>query len=87
MQFVYPAFLFALLAVAIPVIIHLFHFRRFRKVYFSDVSFLRQLSDESKKQSRLKHWLVLAARMLAVAFSGAGLCKALYPFRGNPGKP
>ncbi len=64
MQFVYPTFLFALLAVAI----HLFHFRRYRKVYFSDVSFLQQLSDESKKQSRNKHLLVLAARVLAIVF-------------------
>ena len=64
MQFVYPAFLFALLAVAIPVIIHLFHFRRFRRGYFSDVSFLRQLNDESKKQSSLKHLLVLAFEQL-----------------------
>lgn len=68
MQFVYPTFLFALLAVAIPVVIHLFHFRRYRKVYFSDVLFLRQLSDESKKQSRIRHLLVLAARVLAIVF-------------------
>jgi hypothetical protein len=79
MQFVYPAFLFALLAVSIPVIIHLFHFRRFRKVYFSDVSFLRHLSDESKKQSRLKHWLVLAMRMLAVAFLVLAFAKPYIP--------
>ncbi|MEE4178189.1 MAG: BatA domain-containing protein [Bacteroides sp.] len=79
MQFVYPAFLFALLAVAIPVIIHLFHFRRFRKVYFPDVSFLEQLSEESKRQARLKHWLVLAARMLAIAFLVLAFAKPYIP--------
>ena len=68
MNFVFPGFLFALLAVAIPVVIHLFHFRRYKKVFFSNVSFLKQLSDESKKQSRLKHLLVLASRILAVVF-------------------
>lgn len=68
MGFIFPGFLFALFAVAIPVLIHLFHFRRYRKVYFSNVSFLQQLSDESKKQSRLKHLLVLAARILAIVF-------------------
>lgn len=66
MSFVFPGFLFALLAVSIPIAIHLFHFRRFRKVFFSNVSFLEQLSDESKKQSRLKHLLVLAARLMAI---------------------
>ncbi len=68
MQFVYPGFLFALTAIFIPVIIHLFHFRRFRKVYFPNVSFLQHLSDESKKQSRLKHLLVLASRILVITF-------------------
>jgi len=87
MQFVYPAFLFALLAVAIPIIIHLFHFRRFRKVYFSDVSFLRQLSDESKKQSRLKHLLVLAARILAVAFLVLAFAKPYIPSGENQVSP
>jgi hypothetical protein len=66
MSFVFPGFLFALLAVSIPIAIHLFHFRRFRKIFFSNVSFLEQLSDESKKQSRLKHLIVLAARIMAI---------------------
>lgn len=83
MQFVFPAFLFALVAVAIPVVIHLFHFRRFRKVYFSDVSFLHQLSDESKKQSRLKHLLVLAARMLAISFLVLAFARPFIPSGEN----
>lgn len=65
-QFVFPGFLFALTAVAIPVIIHLFHFRRFRRVFFSNVSFLQQLSDASKKESKIKHLLILAMRILAI---------------------
>lgn len=67
MQFVNPLFLYGLLAVAVPVIIHLFNFRRFRKVYFTNVDFIRELKQETQKQSRLKHLLVLFARMLAVA--------------------
>lgn len=67
MSFVFPGFLFALFAISIPIIIHLFHFRRFRKVFFSNVTFLQQLSDESKKQSRIRHWVVLALRILAIA--------------------
>ena len=79
MQFVYPAFLFALLAVSIPLIIHLFQFRRFRKVYFPDVSFLEQLSVESRRQSRLKHWLVLAMRMLAIVFLVLAFARPYFP--------
>lgn len=68
MSFVYPWFLFALLAVSIPVIIHLFQFRRFRKVYFPSIRFLEQISDETHQQARLKHLLVLLMRILAIVF-------------------
>lgn len=66
MQFVYPGFLYALLAVAIPILIHLFHFRRFKKVYFSNIGFLKQLNETSRRHAQLKHLLVLLVRMLAV---------------------
>ncbi len=68
MNFVFPGFLFALFAISIPVIIHLFRFRRFRTVLFPNVAFLRQLSEASDKESRLKHLLVLLARIFAIAF-------------------
>ncbi len=68
MNFVYPLFLWALAALAIPIIIHLFYFRRFKKVYFTNVKFLKELKEERASRNRLKHWLVLLARMLAVAF-------------------
>ena len=68
MQFLFPGFLFGLAAVAIPVIIHLFNFRRFKTVYFSNVSFLKEIKEETASRSRVKHLLVLATRMLAIAF-------------------
>jgi hypothetical protein len=82
-QFVSPGFLFALLAVSIPVIIHLFHFRRFRRVFFPNVSFLQQLSDESKKQSRIKHLLVLAARVLAISALVLAFARPYIPVGGE----
>ncbi len=68
MQFLYPTFLFALAVVAIPIIIHLFHFRRFKRVYFSNVRFLKEVKQESRSRSRLRNLLVLLARILAFAF-------------------
>ncbi len=68
MQFVSPYFLFALAALAIPVIVHLFNFRRYKTVYFSNVQFLKEVKEETSSRSRLKHLLVLAARLLALAF-------------------
>ncbi|MBL0049401.1 MAG: BatA and WFA domain-containing protein [Bacteroidetes bacterium] len=68
MQFIYPGFLFALSALAIPIIIHLFNFRKFKRIYFTNVKFLREIKQETQSKSQLKHLLVLLARMLALAF-------------------
>ncbi|HRH66722.1 MAG TPA: BatA domain-containing protein [Bacteroidia bacterium] len=68
MRFTYPEFLFALFALAIPVIIHLFNFRRFKKVLFTNVRFLREIKQDTQSKSRLKHLLILLSRLLAVAF-------------------
>jgi len=66
MMFVYPAFLWALAAVSIPIIIHLFNFRRYKKVYFTNVKFLKEIQHQSKSKSRLREILVLLARCLAI---------------------
>ncbi|MEZ4985544.1 MAG: BatA domain-containing protein [Saprospiraceae bacterium] len=68
MQFVYPTFLWALLALAIPIIIHLFYFRRFKRVLFTNVKFLREVKEETSMRSRLRNLLVLAMRLLALLF-------------------
>lgn len=67
MQFLYPTFLWALAALAIPIIVHLFYFRRFRKVAFSNVRFLREVKEETSMRSRLRNLLVLLMRCLAIA--------------------
>lgn len=88
-MFVYPTFLWALLAISIPVIIHLFNFRRYKKVYFSNVKFLKELQHESKSKSRLKEILILIARCLAIACLVLAFCQPLIPEKSgapvNPG--
>lgn len=64
MQFLYPQFLYAFFTLLIPILIHLFYFRRFQTVYFSNVRFLSQLREEKQTRSRLKHWLTLLSRLL-----------------------
>ncbi|MBO7227129.1 MAG: BatA domain-containing protein, partial [Bacteroidales bacterium] len=68
MQFINPLYLIGLLAVAIPILVHLFNFRRYKKVYFSNVAMLQQLQSQNKKQSQLKHRLILLCRLFAVVF-------------------
>ncbi len=68
MKFLYPEFLWALSAISIPVIIHLFNFRRYKLVYFSNLRFLKNLQEQTQSQQKLKHLLILAARISAIIF-------------------
>ncbi len=68
MRFLSPGFLFALLTIAIPVIIHLFNFRKFKKVYFSNVRFLKNVQVQTSSRQHLKDRLILATRVLGISF-------------------
>src|ERR1700744_1876539 len=68
MHFLYPAFLFALLSLAIPILVHLFNFRRYQKVYFSNVQFLKQINEQQSSRRNLKERLILVSRLLALTF-------------------
>ena len=68
MQFLHPTFLYALLALLIPIIIHLFYFRRFKKVYFTNVKFLKEVKEETSARRKIRNLLVLLSRLLALAF-------------------
>ena len=67
MQFLFPSVLWGLLALSIPLIVHLFNFRRTKKVYFSNVSLLKSVETKSSSFRKLKRWLIMAARMLFLA--------------------
>lgn len=79
MKFVYPEFLYALFAIAIPIIIHLFNFRKFKRVYFSNVSFLKEVKEQTQSQSKLKHLLVLLSRILAISFLVLAFAQPYFP--------
>lgn len=68
MRFLHPEMLWGLTALTIPVIVHLFHFRKFKKIYFPQTAFLQALMVQTQKTSQLKHILVLLARLLALLF-------------------
>ena len=78
-----PAMLWALLALAIPIAVHLFNFRRFRRVYFSNVDRLAELRTESRRQSTLRRWLVLLMRCLAVAALVLAFARPSLPGSGS----
>jgi len=79
MHFLYPAFLFALLTLAIPVLIHLFNFRRYQKVYFSNVQFLKDVQEQQSHRRNLKERLILASRLLALTFLVLAFARPFIP--------
>jgi hypothetical protein len=68
MSFLYPSFLWALTALSVPIIIHLFNFRRTQRILFSTNRFLRQVQEATSAKRRLKHYLILASRLLFLFF-------------------
>ena len=83
MQFVYPGFLFALFTISIPIIIHLFNFRRYKKIVFSDIRFLKQVIEKNQKQHNIKNWLVLLCRVLAISFLVIAFAQPYLPYQEN----
>jgi hypothetical protein len=68
MQFKHPEILYFFFLLVIPILVHLFQLRRFKKEYFTNVKILKELSIQTRKSSKLKKWLLLATRLLLLAF-------------------
>lgn len=85
MNFLYPTFLFGLMAVSVPIAIHLFNFRRTRRVFFTNVALLRSVQTETKSFRRLKHWLILACRCLFLACLVLAFAQPFIPSKNKLG--
>src|SRR5688572_22752012 len=74
-----PQFLFGLLAIAIPVIIHFVQLRRPKKVFFTNVGFIKKVEKVNASQRKLKHWLILLSRILFLTFLVLLFCEPFIP--------
>lgn len=79
MSFLYPAFLWALTALSIPVIIHLFNFRKTKRIYFSTTRFLKNVQEATTAKRKLKHYLILASRILFLLFLVFAFAQPIIP--------
>ncbi len=61
-----PSILWALWAMAIPLIIHLINLHRHKVIYFSQTSFLKKVEKESRRTRKVNNILLLIFRMLAI---------------------
>jgi hypothetical protein len=87
MRFIHPEALWGLLSLAVPIIVHLFNFRKFRKVAFSNVAFLKEIRQETHKTRNLKHLLILLVRLLALTCLAFAFARPYFPANesGTPG--
>ncbi len=83
MKWVYPEFLYALAILAIPILIHLLNFRRFKKVRFTNVRFLREVKQENRSRNRLRNLLVLLMRLLAFSLLVFAFAQPYVPGQAN----
>ena len=80
MHFKYPAIFYFLFILIVPILIHLFNLKKFKKIEFTNVQFLKKISIETRKSSQVKKLLILATRLLcftALIFTFA------QPYLGN----
>ena len=78
--FLVPAFLGGLLAIAIPVWVHLRRRRRTESVEFPSLMFLRRIPYRSVQEQHLRHRLLLALRIAAFALLALAFAR---PFLGD----
>lgn len=83
MSFLYPAYLYGLLLISIPIIIHFFNFQRARKVYFTNVDFLKTVKEVTNARSKIKNILVLIARILFLFFLILAFAQPFIPKDNN----
>jgi hypothetical protein len=67
MHFKHPEILYFLFLLIVPILVHLFQLRRFKKEYFTNVRFLKKLSIQTRKSATIKKWLLLCCRLLLLS--------------------
>jgi hypothetical protein len=68
MTFLNPAFLWLAFAIAIPIIVHLFNFRKPKRVLFSNLTLLLEVNKVVTRRLKLKQLILLLLRILAFLF-------------------
>ena len=86
MQFKQPEILYFLFLLVIPILVHLFQLRRFKKEYFTNVRFLKELSIQTRKSSKIKKWLLLATRLLLLTFLIFAFAQPYFPAKNKNSK-
>ena len=76
--FLYPALLFGLFAASLPILIHLLNRRKLKRIQFPAVRFILLSQKRISRSYRLRHWILLALRTLAVVFLALLLANPIF---------
>lgn len=68
MSFLNASMLWGLIAISIPILIHIFNLRKVKKVEFSTLMFLKELQKSKLKRIKLKQLLLLITRICIIVF-------------------
>src|SRR6056297_87605 len=79
MSFLNPLFLIALVSVGIPLLIYMLNLRKPKRIRFSTLAFFESLKSTSLRKIKIKRWLLMAVRMLAVAALAFALAHPFLP--------
>ncbi len=80
--FVHPQYLWAWAFVLVPVLLHLFEWKRYKTVYFPHVAALRQARQREERQRRLRRRLILACRIAAIVLLVAAFAQPVWRGEG-----
>ncbi|WP_375580609.1 BatA domain-containing protein [Marivirga tractuosa] len=73
-----PNAFWLLFFILIPILIHLFQFRRYKSLKFSNLYFLSAVNEEEKRSRKLKHLLILLSRILLITFLVLSIAKPFW---------
>ena len=76
--FLYPIFLFGLIAASLPLLIHLLNRRKLNRIRFPAVRFILMSQKRISRSYRLRHWILLALRTMAVVFLALLLANPIF---------
>jgi uncharacterized membrane protein YobD (UPF0266 family) len=76
--FLYPIFLFGLIAASLPLLIHLLNRRKLNRIRFPAVRFILMSQKRISRSYRLRHWILLALRTMVVVLLALLLANPIF---------
>lgn len=83
MSFLQPLYVALVIVIAIPVLIHLFGKERAKPVQFGAMELLRAAQQEVAQRNRIRRWLLMAVRALAIGAIPLALAQPFFMTAAN----